>query len=208
MVTWRLTDTFEDAVKMNNHVGKTWAEIVGTATMKMRIATDPDDTDPVDAASIEDQPRSSITAGDEAMLIPGGDGLEDGAQHVGTYKGILGTVFCAGADCEVATGADGETLTGSWFFTPRSTIEWYVRNAADTAYQAETLYARFGHWLTTNNDGETEINTYAMTRGNRTNINVITLNTAEDLTHPEGYVGHLRGACRRHVASQGIRCSR
>ena len=159
MVTWRPADTFEDAVKMDNHVGKTWADIVGT-TMKMRIATDPDDTDRVDAASIEDQPRSSITAGVQAMLTPGGDGLEDGAQHVGTYKGIPGTVFCAGDDCEVATGADGETLTGSWYFTPMSTIEWYVRNAADTAYEAETLYARFGHWLTdTDNDGETAINT-------------------------------------------------
>ena len=31
-------DTFKDAVRMNDHTGKTWAEIVGE-TSKMRIAT-------------------------------------------------------------------------------------------------------------------------------------------------------------------------
>ena len=41
-----------------------------------------------------------------------------------------------------------KTLTGSWFFTPTAGDEWYVRNAADTVeYEAESLYARFGHWL-------------------------------------------------------------
>ena len=77
--------TFPDAVNMNNHVGSTWADIVGAGNItKMRIATDTGGTDEVDAASIADQPRSSIAAVDE--LTP--TQLEDGAQHDGTYKGI------------------------------------------------------------------------------------------------------------------------
>ena len=55
-------------------------------------------------------------------------------------------------------------MTGSWFFAPDEGDEWYVRDAADAQYMAETLYARFGHWLTTTGiDGDTEVNTYAMT---------------------------------------------
>ena len=160
---------FPDAVNMNNHVGSTWADIVGAGNItKMRIATTDADntiaTDEVDAASIVDQPASFVTTVEDLT----GMGLEDGAQHVGTYKGIPGMVFCAGDDCAVATmGADEDltqTLTGSWYFTPDEGDEWYVRNAADTEYMAETLYARFGHWLAENGADNTltDINTYAM----------------------------------------------
>ena len=171
-------DAFEDAVTDNNHVGSTWAEIVGT-TMKMRITKRADDTDPVDAASIADQPTSSVT--DVADLT--GMGLEDGAQHPGNYKGIPGTVFCAGTDCTVTEGVDGNTLTGSWYFTPTDGNEWYVKNAADTAYEAETLYARFGHWLSANetDDALTDVNTYAMTGGNTDGLDLTTVNAEGDV---------------------------
>ena len=156
---------FPDAVNMNNHVGSTWAEIVGAGNItKMRIATGTDATKEVDAASIEGRP---LREGDDLTA----EQLADGAQHPGFYKGIPGMVFCAGDDCAVATmGADEDltqTLTGSWYFTPDAGDEWYVRNAADTEYMAETLYARFGHWLDENVDDTllTDINTYAMGGG-------------------------------------------
>ena len=171
---------FPDAFNMDNHVGSTWAKIVGAGNiMKMRIATATDDTDEVDAASIADQPLSYVTVG--AGLA--GMNLEDGAQHDGNYKGIPGTVFCSGDDC--AVGAT--TLTGSWFFTPMYPMEWYVRTAADTGYEAETLYARFGHWLTANVEDPalTDINTYAMGgagTGTNTGSLVLTVKTEEGAT--------------------------
>ena len=72
--------------------------------------------------------------------------IDDGAQFAGNYNAIPGTIFCAGADCS----AKGGKLTGNWFFAPTSPMAWYVRNADNTAYMAETMYATFGHWLTTN----------------------------------------------------------
>ena len=171
------TDPSETHVKGDNHVGSTWADIVGAGNiMKMRIAISTDDTDLVNAASITDEPRSSITLEGPLNAVQ----LEDGAEHEGDYKDIPGTVFCAGT-CGVMMGTDGETLTGDWFFNPTSEIEWYVRNAADTGYMPETLYARFGHWLSTVTDG-TQINTYAMTGGDTGSINVITVDTAEGAT--------------------------
>ena len=156
---------FPDAVNMNNHVGSTWADIVGAGNItKMRIASSMTATEEVDAASIADQPSSSVTDFDGVGVLTG-TGLVDGAQHPGAYKGIPGTVFCSGDDCDVTEDADGDTLTGSWFFTPDAGDEWYVRNAADTEYERETLYARFGHWLnvTSGDDEElTDINTYAV----------------------------------------------
>ena len=93
------TPNVPDAVNMNNHVGSTWADIVGAGNiMKMRIARSNDATDEVDAASIADQPRSSVATGDADLT---GMGLEDGAQHDGTYKGIPGTVSAPGDDCGV-----------------------------------------------------------------------------------------------------------
>ena len=73
-----------DTVNMNNHVGSTWAEIVGAGNiMKMRIAISMTATEEVDAASIADQPRSSVTEG--GVLT--GMGLGDGAQYVRYLQG-------------------------------------------------------------------------------------------------------------------------
>ena len=178
-------DTFEDAVKMDNHIGHTWAEIVGDANIKMmRIAITLTSTSVVPAGSVAGQPAmSTVTA--EADLT--GTGLADGAQHAGAYKDIPGTVFCGGSDCSVTEDEDGDTLTGSWYFTPTDAKQWYVRNAADTGFMPETLFAQFGHWLDAN-DGtptDTDVNTYAMggaTDTNTTGLNVTTVNTGEDAT--------------------------
>ena len=53
-------------------------------------------------------------------------------------------------------------LTGSWYFTPEHGDEWYVGTTAAgvTTYEAETLYAQFGHWL--ESDEDNLVNTYAL----------------------------------------------
>lgn len=167
------------ASRMNDHQGETWAEIVG-ATTKMRVDTDTDEaTHLVDAASIANMPTSSVTTPAELA----GAGLANGAEHAGNYEGIPGRVFCAGADCKVAEGSDEvERLTGSWYFTPTTPKEWYVKLTADADYTVETMYVRFGHWLSTDSDGDTEINTYALTAANTAGLDVTTVDRTADAT--------------------------
>ena len=104
-----------NVVRMDDHQGKTWAEIVGE-TMKMRIAGAADTTTEVDAASVDGMTLTSMQ--------PPAEEVVDGTQVTQgiDYKGIPGTVFCAGSDCAVDGDADNEvaTLTGSWYFTPTS----------------------------------------------------------------------------------------
>ena len=150
------TDTEPDAadvmnvVRMDDHQGKTWAEIVGETT-KMRIATSGMDTNEVDAASIAGMTLTST------QTATADDVVEDnGLQLVATYKGIMGTAFCQGSDCKVeavADNADVRKFTGSWYFTPTSAMTFYIKNPNDataeaTPYVVETMYAQFGHWLT------------------------------------------------------------
>ncbi len=76
-------------------------------------------------------------------------------------------------------------FTGSWYFTPTEPMVWYVRTTTDgvTTYEAETLFTRFGHWLTDpNDDGNIMVNTYAMTDAPAATLNVTTVNTDADAT--------------------------
>ena len=53
-----------------------------------------------------------------------------------------------------------------------------------TTYAVETMYARFGHWLSANTTdaeyGRAMVNTYAMTGANTGGLDVTTVNTGED----------------------------
>ncbi len=180
-------DAADDAVMMNDHQGKTWAEIVGASNIvDKRIAAN-GATKAVKAASIAGMAAADV---DSALTI--GE-HEDGVQFLAEadantdglgYSGIPGTVFCGGSDCEVDEDGD---LVGSWYFTPTDGDEWYVGNTDDdgvTTYAVELMYARFGHWLTA--DGEnTRVNTYALKGKDGTNtdmLDVETVNTGEDAT--------------------------
>ena len=188
----------DNVVRMDNRIGRTWAEIVGMANiMQMRIANTVDDTDPVPAAPIAGQPRSSVDSGGTLTEAE----LADGAEHEGNYKGIPGTVFCAGS-----CATDGETLTGSWYFTPTSETEWYVRNEGDTAYEPETLYARFGHWLAANTDvAITDINTFAATMGNRTIVLTVDAEDDDLKDTSATYTGDAAGmSLHKEFDSQGM----
>ena len=165
-------------VPENNAVGETWATIVGDTVIK-RINDGAGGTFEVDAASFEGMAVSNVT-GD--LTLEGA--LDDGKEYPGTYMDIAGTVFCAGDNCGTATDDEGTTLTGSWYFTPTSEDEQYVRNAADTGYEKETLYAKYGYWIS-GTDAAPIINTYAMagdTSTNMTGLDLATVNTGEGAT--------------------------
>ena len=153
----------------------------------MRIGVDGGGTKRVSAASFAGMAVAFITNNDPAP--PAVDEvIADGAQYdLANYKGIEGTVFCAGTDCMVEDVAGIDTLTGSWYFTPDDPKEWYVKSTAEgvTTYSVEMMYAKFGHWLTGDGDdgsGNTEVNTFAFTPGNTGMIDVTTVNTGDVAT--------------------------
>lgn len=176
-------------VEMNDRVGMTWAEIVGE-TQKMRIATSATDTDEVDLASISGMALvSSQTPTDRStdMDAVEANGLQTGA----TYKGIPGQAICAGDDCYAEAVADDPDTTfdesttvkfsGSWYFTPTSPMQDYVKDG--DAYTAETMFATFGHWLTSAGDPLLwTVNTFATSaitdKGDWTTVNA----TGDSLT--------------------------
>ena len=171
-------------VVMNDRVGMTWAEIVGE-TQKMRIATSATDTNEVDVASIAGMALvSSQTLTDRSTDEDAVE--EDGLQTEATYKGIPGTAICAGDDCvaEAANDDEGNPITGtvkftgSWYFTPTSPMQDYVKDGM--TYTAETMFATFGHWLTSTGDPLVwTVNTFA-TSGITDNGDLTTVNAAGD----------------------------
>jgi hypothetical protein len=179
----------DTVVRMNDHQGMTWTEIVGEANvMDMRIAQSGGGTRVVKAASFEGMPVTSITVDAPAV----GDVKNGDEFTTANYKEIPGTVFCAGKCAVAEADEDGvSALTGSWYFNPDSLTAWYIRTttAGVTTYSAETLYAQFGHWLSAVDSGpevgKAMVNTYAMTIAGRvegTNYELNDVNTAEDAT--------------------------
>ena len=155
------------AVMMNDHTGKTWEEIVGSANVKdMRIITrkaDETGTEPVRAASFDGMTFASTMAPDVTVR---GDFEENGMEIAAFYMGIGGTAFCVGDDCRVDEGdaENARKVTGSWYFTPTSTTDYYLGATTEddgTVYMQEDLFARFGHWLMVDGAGAATVNTYA-----------------------------------------------
>ncbi len=186
-------DTIMTAVQKDDHQGMTWAEIVGADNViDARLGTTSGGaTTPVKAASVAD-----MTLGTTQTATAADDTETDGTQIAGvTYMGIPGTAFCMGDDCRVeeipdpaapnTNLTDQRKLAGSWYFTPTSPMEYYVKAAGASAYSAEVNYARFGHWLTVAGDGNATIHTFAIngnTATNNTGLDVVTVNTAADAT--------------------------
>ena len=152
----------DGAVEMDDHQGVTWAMIVGDDNLSdMRIAMSGGGTRPVKAASVAGMDASAaIPVNTPANAVA--DGTEfTSVVNGGAWQGIPGTVFCAGSDCGVS--AEG-ALTGSWFFTPDLPMKSYIAADDGMGYRPETLYARFGHWLTVvAGSGETTVHAYAST---------------------------------------------
>ena len=193
-------------VLMNDHQGNTWAEIVGNV-MTMRITSADNLTRVVEAASFVGMPAASASSGTAPTMTD--DGVANGTEYDdASYKGIPGTSFCAGTDCNV--DADGN-LVGSWYFTPTNKDEFYVKTADGMMYQVETLYARFGHWLSQAGDPlVTTVNLYAAVGNTNTNtsgLDVTTVNTTGDtLTDSSAtYTGTAAGmSLHKEIDSDGM----
>ena len=138
---------------MTNRQGMTWAEIVGESNvMSERIGTG--NTVRM-VASVAGMTAADVDSDVTAIGGTGGTNKYADAFTSATslYKGIPGDIFCLGMDCEV--DSDGK-LKGSWYFSPTSPMVYYQRMKDNTetdvdesqTYEAETLYASYGHWLT------------------------------------------------------------
>ena len=75
-------------------------------------------------------------------------------------------------DQNFASGSVVKKFAGSWYFTPTDGDEHYVKNADGTAYMPETLFASYGHWLTTSavdaNATQWTVHTFATSGGGTT----------------------------------------
>ena len=168
-------DPSDRVLAMDDHQGRTWAEIVGEDALEdRRIAAPGRGTMIVKAATFADMTLYDIADYDNPPPHPGAD-VADGRQWMGRYRGFDGTIFCAGPDCRVSVTREDEDprLVGSWYFTPADSMESYVPDPDGPGYVIDTLYTRFGYWLSWEGyGGATEffVNTYAMTSGNTSDI--------------------------------------
>ena len=190
---------------MENRQGKTWAMIAGEDNvMDKRIGATGGGTAAVKAASV-----SGMTLGIAGVTVNAGE-FDDGDQFSGvTYKGIPGTMFCTGDDCEAeevdnpdnpgTALANVRKLVGSWYFTPTYPKETYVMPADANSYTAETDYATYGYWFQLS--GGTVTVTPVATRGTQADptATAITANgdvaTAanDDLELNASYTGMAKG---------------
>lgn len=198
----------------DDHKGMTWAMIVGEDKVMMeRLGTGNTE---VPVGSI-----AGMTPGATWASVPNGitvlsdndpttsDTATDGANFdTAMYKGIPGTVYCLGKDCKVTDGK----LSGSWYFSPTSPMAYYQKmnddpdTSADESqmYEAEVLYASYGHWLTVDTSGATPlwtVNTFANFAG--TNAADVTTvgNETNKLADKATYSGMAAGMSVRKMGS-------
>ena len=203
-------DTGKTLVKMNDSMGMTWEQIVGSANvMKKRIVSG-SDTKVVDASSVSGLELTLQATPTDRSTTKDGIQVNDGEQFVNAdgasveFKGIPGTVFCQGSDCAVSTATTNNirTLTGSWYFTPADKEKSYVLASNNRDYEAETLFAQYGHWLTEDDTGLVTVRTFAMSEGNASNLAVNVTDTLTDKSAT--YTGRAVGmSFRKQLNSDG-----
>ena len=172
------------AVKMSDQLGHTWAQIVGADNiMNSPLGTETDaERASVMVASIAGMTASDVHAEDLTATggVMEGDTYADGHETLlANYDGIPGTVYCLGTDCKVDSNGK---LAGSWYFTPMSTTDYYLKVDPAAVYTEELEYAQFGHWLSVDATMAAVVNTYALTGGNMTGLNVTDVNEAPEAT--------------------------
>ena len=156
----------------DNHMGKTWAMIVGEDNvMKMRLGT-------IDGTGV-------LTAGNAEVSVASLEGMTaadvsttdlttvnaDGQTAAGDYMGIVGAVVCLGGTdgCSITDGK----LGAGWYFSPSLPMAYYEKVGDATDYTVE-LYVNYGHWLVVD-DGST-------TAANAGQVNVLTYAALSDTT--------------------------
>ena len=161
-----------NAVRMDDHQGMTWAELVGDRAMESRVGTVDAERTAVMIASIDGMTATDVH--DTSF-----DGTYTDSQRItgANYMGIPGNAYCLSADCEV--NDDGKLAKG-WYFSPASPTAFYMKRTdmagtpdvdESKLYGPETVYAQFGHWLGVDaTTGVVTINRYALTGGNAANL--------------------------------------
>ena len=152
----------------DNHLGKTWAMIVGEDNVMDKQIADSTTGNfkTVKAASVSGMTLGSTQATGE---VAAGSQVDTGIN----YKGIPGGVFCGGSDCMVEavennpdTTVDESTtqrkLVGSWYFTPTNVMAFWMKAAGATDY-TEELYVKYGHWLVVDDGSTTAANSGQVT---------------------------------------------
>ena len=83
-------------------------------------------------------------------------------------------MFCGDADCGIEGTGDTATFKGNWYFTTTATgaTTSYIQGATAGTYVADTMYARYGHWIEldpgaadNDTDEDLEIYVYAVRGG-------------------------------------------
>lgn len=199
--TGATADTEKTLVEMDDSVGMTWEEIVGSANVMDKRIADAGSTMAVKAFSV-DKESLGITTNDSFGTTS--DGTQVGTRaddSIVTYKGIPGIVFCQGGDCKATQDNDNNTvaLTGSWYFTPFDTKKTYVLASNNVDYMAETLFAEYGHWLT-EATGDVTVRTFAVSTGNTSGLVLDATLTDKSAT----YTGRAAGmSFRKQLNSDG-----
>ena len=175
------SDDYNPVAKANklttdNHMGKTWAMIVGEDNIMMKRlgtlsadgATHTPGNGVLSIASLEGMTASDVAPSGTDFSTTGNT---DGTATAGSsYMGIPGAVFCLGGSdgCEVT---DDGKLGAGWYFSPGSPMAYYEKVGDATSYTAE-LYVNYGHWLvvddgstTADNEGQVAVVTYAVLSG-------------------------------------------
>ena len=99
---------------------------------------------------------------DAATLLTEDAAAAKGTADSGTYKGLMGNIYCLGSDCKLESGK----LTGSWYFVQleADANKRYIMHQAGAMagkYVLAEMYASYGHWLTSVSDAAV-VNTFAM----------------------------------------------
>ena len=156
-----------NVVRKNNHLGIKWEDFINSIGRTRIIDVPADETTKqvLEVVSVEGDPvevHSTITDFPGACDVGADDCLE-GNQHSVSWKGIDGTIFCLGEDCELEGTGDSRDLTGSWFFTPDALDIYYLRKAGE--YEVE-VYVEYGYWLDESGAENTSlVNTFSHVKG-------------------------------------------
>ena len=185
----------DSATTMHDRMGMSWHAALGMDPVKKGMLDSNNLIMQVDAVSAAG--ANSGTDGDLASFTAP-QNIGNGASAAGTYKGIAGTVFCAGDDCKI----EEDKLVGSWYFTPTEVSDghtWQADPANMGSFTPETLFARWGYWVSVTGSGAT-VNTFAYSPGNTANLD---LRRGDDATEnvKAGYSGDAIGIAVRNKAS-------
>ena len=157
-----------------DRIGMTFADIVGEDNlMSMRIDRPAGDADAgagtvqVMAAAFDNMNLAALDTAPTRADVDVDVDVDDGDQFGGMYKGIAGTIFCAGSDCKIAGATEEDdgvadnglevntssALTGSWYFAPGDAKETYTKAGTATVYSQEMDFVQFGYWFNTDAAG-------------------------------------------------------